>query len=278
MKAEFKNETASAIVTYLPFLRRYARALTGSQTRGDQYVRACLETLLAEPQRIDPQLDIRFQVFATFHDVWTVVQSTTTTPDEYPEDEGEDSGPGRLQKGLATLPPIERQALLLVSLEGFSIADTAAILGLDEPEVQTLLDRARQDMQQMTSAPVLIIEDEQLIAMDIARIVQEMGHSVCGTAAREAEAIALAEKTKPSLVLADIQLKDGDSGIMAVREILKHVEAPVIFITGFPERLLTGEAVEPTFVLTKPFKPDALKAAIAQALTTSRDASATTLQ
>jgi CheY-like chemotaxis protein len=124
-------------------------------------------------------------------------------------------------------------------------------------------------MQRQTAASVLIIEDEHVIAMDLARIVEEMGHHLCGTASREKEAIELAERTRPNLVLADIQLKDGDSGIQAVREILRRIDAPVIFVTGFPERLLTGEALEPAFVITKPFNPQTLKTAIAQALSLS---------
>ena len=67
-------------------------------------------------------------------------------------------------------------------------------------------------------------------------------------------------------MLADIQLRDGDSGIVAVREILKAVSAPVIFVTGFPERLLTGHGLEPAFIITKPFDPEMLKTAMAHAL------------
>ena len=64
---------------------------------------------------------------------------------------------------------------------------------------------------------------------------------------------------------------NGESGIQTVREILRRIDAPVIFVTGFPERLLTGEDLEPAFVITKPFNPQTLKTAIAQALSLSRD-------
>ena len=69
------------------------------------------------------------------------------------------------------------------------------------------------------------------------------------------------------MVLADIQLADGSSGIDAVNEILhSRFEVPVIFITAYPERLLTGERPEPTFLITKPFLPDMVKALVSQAL------------
>jgi hypothetical protein len=51
-----------------------------------------------------------------------------------------------------------------------------------------------------------------------------------------------------------------------VKDILQRYDVPVIFITAFPERLLTGERPEPTFLITKPFQPETVKAAIGQAL------------
>ena len=76
----------------------------------------------------------------------------------------------------------------------------------------------------------------------------------------------MARQSPPGLVLADIQLADDSSGIDAVRDILAEFSVPVIFITAFPERLLTGERPEPTFLITKPFQRSTVKAAIAQAL------------
>ncbi len=262
------NDLAHDIARHLPFLRRYARALTGSQKRGDRYVRICLETLIEEPERIAAGEDPRLQLYRVFHEVWAVVQSVA--PEEAGTGETEASDADRVQQGLAALPAIERQVLLLVSLEGFSYEETGQILGLDRGEVRTLLHAAQEEIERQTATSVLIIEDEQLIAMDLARIVEEMGHRLCGTASRKQEAIELAERNRPGLVLADIQLQHGDSGIQTVREILRRIDAPVIFVTGFPERLLTGEELEPAFVITKPFDPQILKTAIAQALSLSR--------
>jgi CheY-like chemotaxis protein len=112
----------------------------------------------------------------------------------------------------------------------------------------------------------MIIEDEPLIAIDIEQMVEGLGHRVTGIARTRDEAIALFRAAKPSMVLADIQLADGSSGIDAVNEILKTSPIPVIFITAFPERLLTGERPEPTFLVTKPFNPEMVKALISQAL------------
>ena len=121
---------------------------------------------------------------------------------------------------------------------------------------------------------ILIVEDDPFIAMDIEEMVESLGHRVVGIARTQTEAVALFAKARPKMVLADIQLADGSSGIDAVNDILRTASVPVIFITAFPERLLTGERPEPTFLVTKPFNPDMVKALISQALFFDRHAKA----
>jgi CheY-like chemotaxis protein/DNA-directed RNA polymerase specialized sigma24 family protein len=253
--------TSQEILKHLPYLRRYARALVGSQESGDQYMRVFLEAILADPERIAPEGSLRTQLFAVFHDVCTLLHATDEDGTE-----GQLQGLVPVEARLSRLTPTQRQVLLLVSLEGFSFEDVDFILHLPEGEVRDQLDAARKEMQRQHPARILIVEDEPLIAMDIARIVEEMGHTVCGTAANHAEAVALSKRESPHIVLADIQLKGGDSGIEAVQEILNGISVPVVFVTGFPERLLTGERLEPTFLVTKPFRPEALISVIGQAL------------
>ena len=113
---------------------------------------------------------------------------------------------------------------------------------------------------------VLIIEDEPLIAMDLEGIVTSIGHEVQANARTHAEAVAAVKARRPGLVLADIQLADGSSGLEAVNEILGEIEVPVIFITAYPEQLLTGLRPEPTFLIPKPFQTDTVKAVVSQAL------------
>ena len=252
-------EASHEIIKQLPYLRRYARAITGSQARGDQYIRVALETIVQEPKRIDPEANVKQQLFRLFHDVWTMVDAAIRRGD---------GGPGghTIEAQLEALPPLERQALLLVSLERFSTAQAAEILRTSADEVRRLVDQARDDLKRQASTSVLIIEDEPIIALDIAGIVTEMGHKVAGVAAREDDALAIAKATRPGLVLAEIHLEGGDSGIDAVQAILRLIEVPTVFVTAFPERLLTGERPEPTFLVTKPFDPDTLRVTIAQAL------------
>ncbi|MET0372811.1 MAG: response regulator, partial [Rhizorhabdus sp.] len=133
-------------------------------------------------------------------------------------------------------------------------------------EVSGLVSEAISEIDSQTRTRVLVIEDEPLIAMDLESIVRDMGHEVTGVAVTRDEAVALAMEERPGLVLADIQLADDSSGIDAVKDILAEFAVPVIFITAFPERLLTGERPEPTFLITKPFQRSTVKAAISQAL------------
>ena len=256
-------ESSAEIVKYLPYLRRYARALLGSQDRGDQYVRVCLEAYLAEPDRIDPAGNIRLELFALFHEVWSLVDETF--PEAVP-DIADGNPDAKVIQGVGRLPPRQRQVLLLISLEGFSFDEAGRILSVTTDEIRDELEAARAELAKQTSVRVLIIEDETFIAMDLESLVKNLGHNVIGVARTHSDAVALATNKKPGLILADIQLADGSSGLDAMKDILQMTTLPVIFITAFPERLLTGERPEPTFLVTKPFNPDMVKALISQAL------------
>lgn len=258
-----KQETANVsdvIGPVLPFLRRYARALTGSQKQGDEWVRMCVEVLLRQPHIVDP-LDTKLAVFTLFHRLRQPFAGLV-------DDAVEDGAPGRLKERLSEIPAQQRQMLLLTVLEGFTVPEAASILGIDIATAEGALTEARDELKRVASVRILVIEDEAVIALDVAKIVRNAGHQVIGIAATEKAAVDLAKKHSPHLVLADIQLKGSDSGIAAVRDIMKTIQVPVIFVTGFPERLLTGSGLEPAFVITKPFDPDLLRTAIAQALNT----------
>ena len=164
------------------------------------------------------------------------------------------------------MTPEGRQVLLLTTLEGFPPREAAMITGHSEAEIGALVREAVAEIDRQTATTVLIIEDEPLISLDLSEIVESLGHRVTTVARTADQAVEAARAAPPGLVLADIQLADGSSGLDAVRDILGHFEVPVIFVTSFPERLLTGQRPEPTFLITKPYDPNAVKAAISQAL------------
>ena len=253
------------LAPHLPFLRRYARALTGSQSHGDAFVRASLEAIVAAPGDFPRDVDPRLGLYRTFHVIWS-----SANIEENPAGgsaDGDGAGAESIaQQRLARITPLSRQALLLTAMEGFTSEDAGYLIGAQPDEVERLVAEALAEIERQTRAEVLIIEDEPIIAMDIETIVRDLGHSVTGVAVTRDEAVAQALARRPGLVLADIQLADDSSGIDAVKDILSEFQVPVIFITAFPERLLTGERPEPTFLITKPFQRSTVKAAIAQAL------------
>ena len=250
------------LAPHLPFLRRYARALTGSQTHGDAFVRATLEAIVAQPDEFPRDVDPRLGLYRTFHAIWSTANI----------EEGEEPGDcGADRREHRPCPPVADHAVVAPG----AAADLARRLFVGRhrlsdrrsaADVDSLVAEALAEIERQTHADVLIIEDEPIIAMDIETIVRDLGHNVTGVAVTRDEAVAQARQHPPGLVLADIQLADDSSGIDAVKDILAEFSVPVIFITAFPERLLTGTRPEPTFLITKPFQRSTVKAAIAQAL------------
>lgn len=249
------------LAPHLPYVRRFARALTGDQSTGDHYVRVALEALAAGERQLPADMTPRVALYHIFHAIWS---STGAQLEDH--DSAASSDENNAARRLMKISPASRQAFLLTSLEGFTPSEAAQILDIDVSAVERLISQAQADIDAELATDVLIIEDEAIIAADIESLVRELGHRVTGTAATHTEAVEAVRQHRPGLVLADIQLADGSSGIDAVKEILQSLDVPVIFITAFPERLLTGERPEPTFLITKPFQPETVKAAISQAL------------
>ena len=251
---------STRIAPHLPYLRRFARAVCGSQSTGDAYVAATLEALIADISIFPPTSNDRVSLYQLFVSIFSSVTINIKA------DENLSGWEKRASANLSAVPALARQAFLLTTVEEFTASEAAEVLRVTEAQIGQLIDEAASEIARQVATDIMIIEDEPLIAMDIEQMVESLGHRVTGIARTHAEAVALHNATKPSMVLADIQLADGSSGIDAVNDILKTANIPVIFITAFPERLLTGERPEPTFLVTKPFNPDMVKALISQAL------------
>jgi DNA-directed RNA polymerase specialized sigma24 family protein/CheY-like chemotaxis protein len=264
MQGEGTLSTSQTVLQHLPFLRRYARALSGSQASGDAYVAATLESLIASPNMLQNGSSSRVALYRLFTRIWNSVpvngkadHATALLPPE---------------QHLTQITPRPRQAFLLVALEGFTEEEAAEVLDCDLPTLRGLVEESGRELAAEIATDVLIIEDETFIAMDIEALVESLGHKVIGVARTHAEALALARKKRPGLILADIQLADGSSGLDAVNELLGSFEAPVIFITAYPERFLTGQRPEPAFLIAKPFQLAVVSAVVSQALFFGRKA------
>jgi DNA-directed RNA polymerase specialized sigma24 family protein/CheY-like chemotaxis protein len=249
------------VAAHLPFLRRYARALTGSQHTGDAFVQATLEAALADRALAESLRGGRVPLYRAFNKLWSSAYLEVNEQDE-PIELHEVAAQNQLKK----ITPLNRQALLLTTVEDFSPSEAAEIMGVGEGDVTQLVSEAVEEIERETTTSVLIIEDEPLISMQLEDLVRSLGHDICGTAATRTQAQEVVRDKTPGLVLADIQLADGSSGLDAVDDILAIDSVPVIFITAYPERLLTGDRPEPTYLITKPFQEDTVRAAISQAL------------
>jgi CheY-like chemotaxis protein len=250
---------SQALAPHLPYLRRYARALAGSRESGDAYVRAALTALLEGEHALDEELPPRVALYQLFHKIWpsagahrdrSMPEKVSQLPDER----------------LLLLSAGRRAALLLTAMESFTLDEAGAILGQSPEEVERAVVEAQKAVESQLVSKVLIIEDEPIIALDLENLVTELGHEVVGTAATYEDAVAQANSRKPGLILADINLGEGGSGIDAVSKILDRFDVPVIFVTAYPERLLTGERPEPTYLIAKPFLPETVQATVGQAL------------
>jgi DNA-directed RNA polymerase specialized sigma24 family protein len=252
------------VAQHVPYLRRYARALTGNQASGDSYVAATLEALVKEPSLLEAAAHPRVALFRLFSTIWNSVEVNNLS------DRVVNLVPAERHLGHITAMP--RQAFLLVSVEGFSEEDAATILDVPREKLQDLVEESGRELAAQIATDILIIEDEVLIALDLENLVESLGHRTIGIARTRAEAIALSRAKRPGLILADIQLADGSSGLEAVNDLLNSFEVPVIFITAYPERFLTGERPEPAFLVSKPYQQSTVSALVSQALFFERNA------
>ncbi len=253
------TDLAGTIARELPYLRRYARALTGNQTTGDRYAEATLMAILADRSSWQGDLEPRTALFTVFNGIWSSSGS--------PVEGGETGLAARAQAHLSRLTPNTREALLLHTIEEFGYDEIGTIMGVPAGEAEDYVRIANTEMSDAISGKVLVIEDEAIIAMDIQSIVADMGHKVTGVARTRAGAVELGRQERPDLILADIQLADNSSGIDAVHDLLAELgDVPVIFITAFPERLLTGEKPEPAFLISKPYTEEQVRSGVSQAM------------
>ena len=252
--------TIETLAPHLPYLRRYARALMGTQSAGDAQVRRTLSALSSGQRKLPEGVSPKLGLYRSFQSMWSGEAGSTPSR----QDVSETARPDNLLKAISAAG---RAALLLTSVEAFSLEETGFILDKSPQDVERSIMEAQDVIDRLLASRVLIIEDEPIIAMDLENLLTELGHKVVATmAATRDEAVAKARSERPGLVLADINLGEGGSGIDAVSEILESFDIPVIFVTAYPERLLTGERPEPTYLIAKPFLPETIQATVSQAL------------
>jgi DNA-binding NarL/FixJ family response regulator len=128
------------------------------------------------------------------------------------------------------------------------------------------------------AATILIVEDELIVALDLSQAVEDLGHEVAGTASTSEEAVALAQATRPDLVLMDIRLAGGVDGIDTAAVIQRAHPCPVVFVTAYDDdaTLARGRVVEPCGYLVKPVDTQDLREVIQAALESTAETRAVT--
>jgi DNA-directed RNA polymerase specialized sigma24 family protein len=154
------------LAPHLPYVRRYARALTGDQTTGDHYVRVALEALAAGERSLDANLSPRVALYRVFHAIWL----SSGAQLEARRDDSITAADDASQR-LMRIAPRSRQAFLLTALEGFTPTEASQILDCDFGEVERLIAEAQSEIDAELATEVLIIEDEPVIAADIEALV-----------------------------------------------------------------------------------------------------------
>ncbi len=256
----------------LPDLRRFARALCGSQAEGDDLVVLVLERLTTSAVTTN-ELAPRCALFAVLIELYFspfaenqsrhVAHASAVPKCQHEALEVVDH---------PTFISRSRAAFLLMSMMDFTASETAEILNVRPHDLAKLLDTAYRELAAEQPANIFVIEDEFFIAMDLEAIVTDLGHTVAGLARTRSEALEAIQNLSIDLILADIQLADGSSGIDTVHDLLARHTVPVIFVTAYPERLLTGLRPEPTYLISKPFRRLAIQSTVSQALMNWRDA------
>jgi CheY-like chemotaxis protein/DNA-directed RNA polymerase specialized sigma24 family protein len=254
------TNSAAFITAQVPYLRRFARVLTGSQAIGDSYALVAVEAAMAEPICDNPA-DARGSLYRALLAVWTGIANQHAEPAR-----AADPNRSAVDFNLTAVAPLPRAAFLLRSMEEFSVDEVATILQRPVSDVEHLIDQAGEELATQISTNVLIVEDEPIISMDLQTLVEQLGHSVPHIARTHQEAVSLAHRCQPGLVLADVHLAENSSGIDAVNDIITSYDVPVIFITAFPDEFLRIKRPEPRFLLAKPYSAASVKAVISQAL------------
>lgn len=115
---------------------------------------------------------------------------------------------------------------------------------------------------------ILVVEDEAIVARDIANKLERLGYAVVGIAAQGEEALALARERHPNVVLMDIRLRGAMDGVEAADKIGRECDAAIIFLTAHSDRatLERAKRTEPFGYILKPFEERDLETHIEMAL------------
>lgn len=258
------NEVAKRVLNImtrppLGVVRQFSRAVFADRLIGDELMRMTMTRVSIDPASSSSSV---VDVMGAFLHSWRMaLKERPSSPVLFSD--------AALIDALPEPPDDARLLLLMVDVMGLMPQQAAQVIGLSE-DPKSVLRRARHDLRIEKKATAVVVEDEPLIAADIRAILERLGVEVAGEASSAEEAVKVAAESRPDVILADYNLDGRDTGIDAVMRINETHDCPVVFITGFPDRVLQGEEIEPDFVISKPYTPDNVRAAVVHCLDARR--------
>lgn len=141
-------------------------------------------------------------------------------------------------------------------------------------DLRTVMSTHHPVVSAVASARVLIVEDDEIVALDLSNTLQELGYETAGIASNGLDAVESAVAGHPDLVLMDINLSNGSDGVMVAEQMRSRLSVPVIFLTAYgdQETVARTAAAGAFGHLAKPLRVDELRAAIPIALARHRAA------
>lgn len=237
----------------LPYLRRYARVISGNQMTGD----LCVETLLLEhvitPQASDAHLPKdRIELFALLDEILVnfAPAPSLTEPNT----------------AFQRLSFLSRRALFLTAVEQLDPTAVEMILKVRPHDLTVIMNETEKRLASSLATDVLIVKGTGRIALQLQEIVESLGHRIIAQANTRGDAVREARATRPGLMLVESQLADGSSGFGALDDIRKFHKAPSIVITSLQDRMRIGRDNEPAFLVSTPLQVDHVKSVICRAL------------
>lgn len=238
-------------------VRQVARAVTGDQLLGDMIAAALLRRLGDVPNGFDGAALVQRAMTA-----WRDLADRN-------DDDRPFSVTATLRAAGEVFDPVVAMGVL-VDVLGLSREMAAAALELSDSAAADALRTARDRRAQPIDVPVLVLEDDPMVAEALRADAVQAGARAVMVAHTPAAAIAHAQKTPPAVILADFDLKKDETGLDVARALgVDHQTVPV-FVTAHPRDVLTGAEGEPAFVLAKPYRSDTVRAALHYAATAPR--------
>ncbi|WP_084418525.1 response regulator [Henriciella litoralis] len=238
----------------LPDLRRFSRALTGTQEAGDALVSEAVRLLSNRSQELVEHFCSRPRLFGLVSSILDSRTFLAFNPERA-------DSPGR-------------RAVLMQDVFGFTEEDARSALQLASDNYRMLLQAARLPASGLEPARIVILEDQFLIAADEEILLKSHGHDVVGVCATAEEALEIVKSESPDIVICDIDLGAGNpTGLDFAKSVPPEARCAFVFVTGHPATLCQGHPGEPAYLVSKPYDPAVLATIVYQALLNVRNPS-----